>query len=82
MGKNNVPTYSMARFNNDGSEIIIDNSHPVGTYLKWLGATPNAEEVLQEMLFNSVCVSASEFKIMEQDPNSIWYIHSGVLNNG
>lgn len=71
--KQNVPTYSLARFNKDGSKILLDNAHPVSTFLKWLGQCDDPDGTLQFMLMNSEHVTPEQFYAMQTDPLSEWY---------
>ena len=70
--KQNVPTYPLARFSNDGKFMLLDDAHPETTYRKWLG--PNAEQ-LSAVMSEAVSVTAEEFKALSADPLSVW--HSG-----
>lgn len=74
--KQNVPTYPLARFNNDGSKIIIDNAHPVSTFLRWLGQCPDPDGALQFMLMNSEHVTPEKFREMQSDPDSEWFLEA------
>lgn len=76
--KQNVPTYPLARFNNDGTEIIIDDAHPTSTFLKWLGHADDAESTLNFMLENSIKVGKEEFLYMQKDPLSSWHVQEDV----
>jgi hypothetical protein len=67
--KQNVPTYPLARFSNDGQFMLLDDAHPETTYRKWLG--PNADQ-LDAVMSAAVRVTAEEFNILENDPGSIW----------
>ena len=71
--KTNVPTYSNARFNKDGTKLLLDNAHPISTFLKWVGNTEEAEEQLQFMLLNSDCISSEELYSLSNNPESEWY---------
>ena len=75
--KQNAPTYSLARFNNDGTKMIIDNAHPISTFLKWLGECEDPDGTLQFMLFNSEFVTADNFYLTQSSPLSEW--HSEVV---
>ena len=71
--KNNVPTYPLARFNNDGTKMILDNAHPVSTFLRWLGECEDPEGTLQFMLQNSEHVTKDKFYSMQNNPLSEWH---------
>lgn len=68
--KQNVPTYPLARFSNDGQFMLLDDAHPETTYRKWLG--PNADQ-LSAVMSAAVRVTAEEFKIMMVNQQSPWH---------
>lgn len=68
--KQNVPTYSLGRFSNDGAYMLIDNAHPISTYEKWLG--PNIG-LLDSIIAASYSLAQEEFAALALDPQSIWY---------
>lgn len=68
--KQNVPTYPLGSFSNDGAEMLIDDAHPISTYQKWLG--PNFH-LLDSIMAASVKVTGDELKAMRADPQSAWY---------
>lgn len=67
--KQNVPTYPLARFSNDGQFILLDDAHPESTYQKWLG--PNADQ-LGAVMSTAVRVTAEEFRAMEVSQPGLW----------
>lgn len=73
--KQNVPTYSMGYFSNDGSLMLIDNAHTEGTYKRWLG--PNFNQ-LPNIIANSTELSYEQLLQLQNDNNSIWYIEPGA----
>lgn len=68
--KQNVATYPLARFSNDGQFMLLDDAHPETTYRKWLG--PNADQ-LDAVMSAATSVTNEEFKALEGDSESIWY---------
>lgn len=67
--KQNVPTYPLARFSNDGQFILLDDAHPEATYRKWLG--PNADQ-LGAVMSAAVRVTAEEFKALGASRPDLW----------
>ena len=71
--KQNISTYSSARFNKDGSKLLLDNAHNVSTFLKWMSGVEGAEDILQYMLLNSELITAESFQAFSEDPSNEWY---------
>ena len=67
--KDNIPTYPLGRFSNDGEYMLIDDAHPLTTYQKWLG--PNFSE-LESIISQSVRLSEPEILELINDPTSLW----------
>lgn len=67
--KQNVPTYNLGRFSNDGQFMLIDDAHPLSTYQKWLGPNIN---MLDSILAAAIRVTAAEFKNIEESQPDLW----------
>jgi hypothetical protein len=68
--KQNVPTYPLGRFSNDGAYMLIDNAHPISTYERWLG--PNIG-LLDSIIAASEVLTHDEIIALSNDPQSIWF---------
>ncbi len=68
--KQNVPTYPLGRFSNDGQYMLIDNAHPLGTYERWLG--PNIG-LLDSIIAASTLLTHDEVVSLSADSGSIWH---------
>lgn len=68
--KQNVPTYPLARFSNDGQYLLLDDAHTPSTYARWLG--PNVDQ-LDAVMSAAVRVTAEEIRQLTIDPASIWF---------
>lgn len=69
--KDNVPTYSLGCFSNDGGLMLIDDAHTIDTYQKWLGPNFN---LLDSIMAASQKVTAEELASLRSDPQSVWYV--------
>jgi len=68
--KQNIPTYPLGLFSNDGAYMLIDNAHPLSTYEKWLG--PNIA-LLDSIIAASTVYSHDEINELKLQPDSIWF---------
>lgn len=68
--KQNIPTYPLGLFSNDGAYMLIDNAHPISTYEKWLG--PNIA-LLDSIIAASTVYSHDDISTLKSDVNSIWF---------
>jgi hypothetical protein len=66
--------YKASRFSVDGSLVVIDNAHTINTFIGWVGDTDEDYELIQELLKNASCVAYAEFRRLEQDPLSCWFV--------
>lgn len=69
--KTNVKTYPFCRFSLSRSSIIVDDAHTDDLYLMWLNGDTEQYALIKQ---NSTYVTIDEFREMEKDPLSDWYI--------
>lgn len=79
--KDNVPTFSLGLFSNDGSRMLLDGYndkgvmvHPMPVLLAWTQWDDNPADTIQTLLDNSIEYTAQEFTALKNDVGSIWYV--------
>jgi len=79
--KDNVPTFWQGLFSNDNSRMLIDGRnkdgdlvHPTQVLQAWLQWSDNPDELIQQIIDNSIEYTKEQILLDKLDVNSIWYI--------
>lgn len=79
--KDNVPTYHLALFSNDGSRMLIDGYndarelvHPQSSFDQWLQWPDNPQEIQDAILSSAIEYTKEQIDAEKLNPDSIWYV--------